>query len=255
MILQFPKETEEKFVTSAQKVKAQAKEWFLKNAYCPECSGGLDAVADEEEMGLYECEKCKKTYIFRPLKEISDKFLGGSYSFYAKAMDKGTFPSFFLLSYDENLEVTNLLFIPSYYIVKDMIKKRKPLGKDSRKPGWEGTTIVITDVPEAGKIWIIKDKNVIDKKEVSEKIKKTEFFNNYRNTKFKNWTFMVMKALENLEKEEFTVNDLCDLEKSVKRKFPGNTPLKIKASIRQKLQMLRDYGYIEFLGEGIYRKA
>ena len=62
----------------------------------------------------------------------------------------------------------------------------------------------------------------------------------------------MLKCLDWISTDEFTLNDMYSFEKYLKLIYPKNNHIKDK--IRQQLQILRDQGIIEFLGRGRYRK-
>lgn len=59
-----------------------------------------------------------------------------------------------------------------------------------------------------------------------------------------------MACIEKLEAPEFTLADVYRFEPQLHKLHPGNRH--IRAKIRQQLQVLRDAGYLEFLGRGEY---
>jgi len=61
-----------------------------------------------------------------------------------------------------------------------------------------------------------------------------------------------MRCLDEIDKEEFDLDDVYKFEKYLQQKHPNNKHIKDK--IRQQLQYLRDKGYIEFIQKGKYRK-
>lgn len=65
------------------------------------------------------------------------------------------------------------------------------------------------------------------------------------------WLLEVLKCAEAIGRAEFELSDVYAFEPHLKRLFPGNQHVREK--IRQQLQVLRDKGFIEFLGRGRYR--
>lgn len=66
------------------------------------------------------------------------------------------------------------------------------------------------------------------------------------------WTMDVWKCVEQIPNDIFRLEDVYTFAEELQQKYPNNKT--IKASIRQKLQILREKGYIEFVGGGKYRK-
>ncbi|QYX55774.1 hypothetical protein K1T73_11855 [Roseovarius sp. SCSIO 43702] len=52
-------------------------------------------------------------------------------------------------------------------------------------------------------------------------------------------------------KEEFTLAEIYAFEDRLSQVYPGNN--NVRPKIRQQLQVLRDNGFLEFLGAGRYR--
>jgi type II restriction enzyme len=60
-----------------------------------------------------------------------------------------------------------------------------------------------------------------------------------------------MKAVEAIGRPEFELDDVYRFEQRLGALYPGNN--NVRPKIRQQLQVLRDHGYLEFLGRGRYR--
>ena len=60
-----------------------------------------------------------------------------------------------------------------------------------------------------------------------------------------------MKCVEAIGRESFTLDDAYGFEPRLARLYPGNN--NVRPKIRQQLQVLRDRGWLEFLGRGRYR--
>lgn len=61
-----------------------------------------------------------------------------------------------------------------------------------------------------------------------------------------------MKCVDSIEGDDFCLDDIYAFEGVLKATHPGNNFIKDK--LRQQLQVLRDKGFIEFVGRGHYRK-
>jgi len=124
------------------------------------------------------------------------------------------------------------------------------LSCNARRANWIGSNILINHIPNSGKIYYVKNKKEFDKDIVLEKWGKTLFL--IEQDKLKGWTLDVMRCLDEIDKEEFDIDDVYKFEKYLQQKHPNNKHIKDK--IRQQLQYLRDKGYIEFIQKGKYRK-
>lgn len=70
--------------------------------------------------------------------------------------------------------------------------------------------------------------------------------------KLKGWTQEVLECLQEIDEEDFTLQDVYQFEERLTKKYPKN--FHVKDKIRQQLQILRDEGYVVFVGNGRYRK-
>lgn len=61
-----------------------------------------------------------------------------------------------------------------------------------------------------------------------------------------------MRCMDSLRGQEFNLDEMYAFEEDFKKAYPDNRHIKDK--IRQQLQYLRDFGYLEFIGRGKYRK-
>lgn len=66
------------------------------------------------------------------------------------------------------------------------------------------------------------------------------------------WTLEIFKCLLKIPYMTFNLNDVYNYTSYLKTRYPGNS--NIHAKIRQQLQILRDIGILEFLGNGKYYK-
>ena len=65
------------------------------------------------------------------------------------------------------------------------------------------------------------------------------------------WKLDIINCIRVINKPVFTLEELYDFERVLMRKHPENQ--EIKAKIRQQIQFLRDQGYLEFIGNGVYK--
>jgi type II restriction enzyme len=155
------------------------------------------------------------------------------------------------MNYDaKSLSVVNLLIVPKHFFVREIIEERKPLAATARRAGWIGSNIILSRVPESGKIRIVKGGVVRPKDEVLEEWQKTLFLRN-ESPETRGWLLDVMKCVESLGKRDFTLEEVYAFERHLGDLYPGNQ--NVKPKIRQQLQYLRDRGFIEFVTRGQYR--
>jgi type II restriction enzyme len=141
--------------------------------------------------------------------------------------------------------------VPKHFFLSEIIEERKPLAETARRAGWIGSNILFSKIPKAGQIFYIEDGKEIAKEYVLEKWQKTVFLKKINKADAKGWILDIMNCIDTLNKKEFTLTDMYTFEDDLRVIHPENK--NIKPKIRQQLQFLRDKGYLEFVGEGLYR--
>lgn len=74
-----------------------------------------------------------------------------------------------------------------------------------------------------------------------------------QNLNNRGWIIDILNCINKVEHEIFILDEIYAFENELKIKHPFNN--NIKPKIRQQLQFLRDKGFLEFLGNGIYKKV
>ena len=147
--------------------------------------------------------------------------------------------------------VTDLEVVPKHFFSPQIVEKRKPLSRTARRAGWEGCNIVIDGLPASGRIALIRDGEKMLKAEVIQAWRTTMFLRQHMGSQARRWLLSVMRCVERLG-PTFTLAEVYAFEGFLSACFPGNRHVRPK--IRQQLQVLRDNGYLEFLGQGLYRR-
>jgi len=159
-------------------------------------------------------------------------------------------PSFFFLTYSKAYTVNNFLIIPKHFFTPDIIVKRKPLSVTAKRAGWVGCNIDLRQVPESGKVFLVKNQQVIPRENVSQQFQNTLFLRK-QSIASRGWTLDVWQCIDRLD-ASFSLNQVYAFADELQLKHPENSHVKDK--IRQQLQVLRDKGIIEFISRGHYRK-
>jgi type II restriction enzyme len=156
-----------------------------------------------------------------------------------------------LLNYDfASRTVRNVCVIPRHFFVPEIIEKRKPLAPTAKRAGWVGSNILLNQIPESGKIYVVRDGALESKDGVLAKWQRTLFLRD-TNMEARGWLIEVMKCVEMIGKESFDISEVYAFEGTLSALYPGNK--NVKPKIRQQLQFLRDRGYIDFVSRGQYR--
>ena len=243
------------YSSNSQIARVLTEDWVKTNSYCPDCGEiNLQEFINNKPVADFYCNQCKSEFELKSKNSntIGKKIVDGAYSTMINRINSDNNPNFFFLTYDKvKWEVKNFLIIPKHYFISEIIEERKPLALTARRAGWIGCNINLTKVPENGRIYLIKNSEIISKEKVRAKWQGTEFLKNKKGVS-KGWILDVMNCVDTIKKDSFSLNDIYQFEAVLKIKYPENNFIKDK--IRQQLQFLRDKGLIEFKGRGNYKK-
>ncbi len=253
MNLNFNTKLAEGYSSNSQIARILTENWVKENSYCPCCGEiSLNEFKNNEPVADFYCKKCDEEFELKSKNgKFSNTIADGAYSTMIERINSNQNPNFFFLTYSKKMIVENFLIIPKQFFTTEIIVKRKPLSDTAKRAGWVGCNIDISNVAEAGKVFLIKESKLIDKKNVETSFKKTLFLRD-KTTDSKGWILDLMTCIDLIKKDAFTLDDIYKFEEKLKVKYPNNNFIKDK--IRQQLQLLRDKGIIEFNGRGNYKK-
>lgn len=141
--------------------------------------------------------------------------------------------------------------VPKFFFIPQIIEKRKQLAPTAQRSGWIGCNILYSEIPQQGKISIIENGMIKPVSEVVERYSMLKMLET-QNINSRSWLFDVLNCVNDIESSEFNLQEMCAYTGILQKKHINNH--NIKAKIRQQLQILRDKGFIEFLGGGKYKK-
>ncbi|MBO4893892.1 MAG: restriction endonuclease [Clostridia bacterium] len=241
------------YKSASQKARVMSEAWIESNMYCPCCGNDfLTHYENNRPVADFYCNNCGETFEVKSKEgNIGRKIADGAYQTAIERITGNSNPDLFVLRYSSDYQVTGLLLIPKYFFVPTVIEKRKPLAQSAHRAGWVGCNILYSDIPAQGKITIIDNGIVSIKEDVlycynRTKCLQTDVIHN------REWLLDIIQCINNIKNEFFSLSDMYSFENTLYEKHPNNN--NIKAKIRQQLQILRDKGYIRFLGNGYYQK-
>jgi type II restriction enzyme len=168
-----------------------------------------------------------------------------------RAIEEGKTPNLFVMHYEPDAwSVRNVILVPSFAFSRSAIEKRPPLSPEARRAGWVGCNILLENIPDDARIPIITDGVSSDARKVRRQYAKLRPLAKLDVEK-RGWTLDVLNVVHSLGKREFALSDVYGKEKQLARLHVGNRHVRDK--IRQQLQVLRDLGFLDFLGGGCYR--
>ena len=241
------------YKSPSQKIRILSEDWVSREGYCPSCGRSIVRMQNNRPVLDFYCTYCLENFELKSKKDkMATKIVDGAYKTMLDRLGSDTNPSLFLLNYQpQTWEIMNFVVIPKHFFIDDMIERRKPLKPTARRAGWVGCNILLDRVPQAGRIFIVRNKTVIPRKKVQEAWNQTLFLRK-ETPEMKGWILLTLKCIDAIQKPEFRLDEMYAFEENLKQEYPNNHHIKDK--IRQQLQYLRDFGYLEFLGQGKYRK-
>lgn len=242
------------YTNNSQKIRVITENWVNHNLFCPYCGNPrINQFENNRPVADFYCPHCNEEYELKSKKStIEKKVNDGAYATMIDRIESINNPNFFFMQYQlSDLRVKNFMVVPKYFFSPNIIEKRNPLKDNARRAGWIGCNILLKQIPEEGRIFIIKDEVEQPIDSVLSKVKKTDFISQY-NLNARGWILDILNCVNLIEGRDFTLEQVYQFEDTLSQKYPENHHVKDK--IRQQLQILRDKGILEFSGRGHYRK-
>lgn len=241
------------YESGSQSARFWTEAWVHNQVYCPNCGlAKIDKYENNRPVADFYCSSCREEYELKSQKtSFGAKVLDGAFKTMCQRLAGSANPNLMLMNYDlQTLSVKSLCVVPKHFFVREIIEERKPLANTARRAGWVGCNILLNRIPDSGKIFYIRNGEVLPKDAVLDKWRQTLFLRD-ENVEARGWLIEVMKCVESIGKHEFELDDVYAFERQLNAIYPNNRHVKQK--IRQQLQVLRDNGYLEFVSRGAYR--
>lgn len=254
MKLTFDISVAKEYKSNAQRARVLTENWVDNEIYCPNCGQlNIDKYSNNQPVADFYCSNCQEDYELKSKQAgIGVKIVDGAYRTMLERLTSSNNPNFFLLNYDlSKSEIINFFVIPKHFFVPEIIEQRKPLAITAQRAGWVGCNILLKNIPQTGKIYFVRNKLIERKEKVLSEWKKTLFLREEKEISAKGWLLDIMRCVEKIGKQNFTLNDVYAFENELSQLHPENRHIKDK--IRQQLQFLRDKGYLDFITRGHYR--
>ena len=240
------------YKSKSQIARVLTESWFENEMYCPNClHTEFKKKPNNTKVSDFLCIECMNEYQLKSQsKPFYSKIVDGAYRPMMDSLKLGIVPSFSFMSYSpKEWIIKDLFVIPKFFFSESIIEKRNPLSSKARRAGWQGCNILLSRLPQLGKIKIVENGSETPRKDVQTSWKKLLFMNK-EDYKGKAWTSDVLYCVQKLNKKEFNLNEIYYYEDYLAKLHPSN--YNIKPKIRQQLQILRDKGILRFEGNGNY---
>ena len=246
-------EPQSRYISGSQRARVWTERWVAEWVYCPNCGNPkVKQFPANLPVADFFCPSCGDQYELKSQKKkFGAKVADGAFKSKCERLLSSSNPNLLLLNYDlASASVRNVYVVPKHFFVLEIIEERKPLAPTARRAGWVGSNILLSHIPESGKILIVRDGSPEPKEEVLAKWRRTLFLRE-KEIETRGWLIEVMKCVEMIDKSDFDIEDVYVFEKRLSALYPNN--MHVKPKIRQQLQVLRDNGYLDFVSRGRYR--
>lgn len=242
------------YKSPSQIARTVTEKWLEEHMYCPGCGNDeLTHFKNNSEVADFYCKNCMREYELKSTKgRFGKKVACGAYTAMVKRISSNNSPNFFFMEYSATEQkVKNLIVVPRMLFTPRMVKKRRTLEAPAKRAGWTGSDLCLDEIPEQGRIRIVSERGAISKEEVRRAFNSAESLS-IRNAEARGWLLDVLRCTNQIHETEFSLSAIYQFEEGLRKKHPRNK--NVQAKIRQQLQLLRDKGFIEFCGNGRYRK-
>lgn len=241
-----------KYRAGPQIARVLSEDWCARELYCPACdSERLTGSKPNNPAIDFECAKCDQPFQLKSQRHWNvRKIVDAGYEAMLRTIRADRTPNLLVLQYSNSWVIQNLLLIPRMFFTESVIEKRKPLGPHARRAGWVGCNILLGEIPPDGKIPIISAGVPVRKQAVREEFSRVKHLAKLPPS-LRGWTLDVLRAVRQLDKSEFSLQELYAFETQLKAQHPNNQ--NVRPKIRQQLQVLRDVGLLRFGSRGSYR--
>lgn len=237
----------------SQVARIVTEHWVEANLFCPVCGCfHLEHYKPNRPVADFFCRSCGRDFELKSKNSIglSRKIVDGEYSKMIARITSENNPHFLFLTHHDR-QVGNCIFIPGYFFTPDIIERRKPLGPAARRAGWTGCSILLSSIPESGKIYLVKSGREVPKSEVLANYRQVESLKTLP-VENRGWLLNVMSCIDRIPERSFSLERVYAFKDELALLHPTNRH--IEAKIRQQLQILRDRGFLSFTGRGHYTR-
>ena len=255
MELRLPTTGLERYKSASQRARVGTESWGAENFFCPACESPRLRAAPRGTPAIdYFCPVCESPFQLKSLsKALGRRIVDAAYSEMRRAILEDRTPNLYILHYDlAAWAVRTLILIPRFAFPLSAVERRKPLSGTARRAGWVGCNIVVGNIPVDARIPIVQDGTVQPKAKVREAYQRLRPLERL-GAQARGWTLDVLRVVQSLGGAEFSLADVYAHEEEFAKLHPENRHIRDK--IRQQLQILRDMGRLQFLGDGRYRPS
>jgi type II restriction enzyme len=241
----------EGYTSNSQRARRITEAWACANLYCAACdSNSVLTEPCNTKATDFSCPSCSARYQLKASKSWNERRIpDAGYHAMIAAIRQDQTPNLLVMQYTPNWNIKNLLLIPSFFFAESAVERRKPLSPTARRAGWIGCNILLSEIATEGKIQIVVDSHFRSSASIRQQYQAIRPLTRLKPA-LRGWILDVLRVVESLGVETFTLPDVYSKEQELAELHPEN--LHVRAKIRQQMQVLRDLGLITFNGAGKY---
>ena len=239
------------YKSRSQIARIITEDWALRNLYCSACVAAKvsQSVANTRAVD-FACGECGATYQLKSGVSWNERIPDAGYEAMVSAIRGDNVPNLLVMQYSSHWRVRNMLLVPGFFFTEAAIQKRNPLGPHARRAGWVGCNINLRAIAPEGKIRIVSEEVALNPQTVRQQYETIKAFARL-GVALRGWALNVLRLIHEMHRPVFKLADVYAFEERLCAIYPNNR--NVRAKIRQQLQVLRDFGILEFLGNGNYR--
>lgn len=254
MDLRLPSAAPGRYRSRSQIARVTTEAWAARELYCLACSEDrLETLRANTAVHDFTCPACRSNY---QLKSKAGPFgarvANSGYAKKIAAIEERRAPNYVFLSYDrgQHASVASAFAVPGRYFSASVIERRAPLGPLARRHGWVGSNILLGSIGTLGRVQLVADGEPVDGRIARSHWQRLRFVDDL-SPNLRGWLNDTWSEIERIGSPEFSLGELYESEASLRKKHPGNQH--VRAKLRQQVQLLRDKGFLTFVGGGRYR--
>lgn len=209
MNLNFNTKLAEGYSSNSQIARILTEKWVKENSYCPCCGElPLNEFENNRPVADFYCKKCSEEFELKSKNgKLSNTIADGAYATMIERINSNSNPNFFFLTYIKQWSVNDFLIIPKQFFSPEIIIKRAALSETAKRAGWVGCNIDISKVADAGKVYLIKNTEIINQDNVTETFNKTLFLRTQKK-EAKGWILDTLNCVDAIKKERFSLDEI-----------------------------------------------
>lgn len=136
------------YTSASQIARVLTEKWVSQQVACPLCGSTLKALAKNTPGRDFCCVKCAASYQPKSYKgKRKPKLIGAEYRTTVSILLAAGGPHLLVVRYSKEYMVQEVFWVENKDITKDHVQPRRPLSSTARRAGWQGSTLLLGQMP------------------------------------------------------------------------------------------------------------